>query len=216
MRRRLTQLKELGLNVSASNKFVKRLFDIVVSFIGLLMTAPVIAVGWVAAAISTRNNGFFVQQRIGLNGKPFFVLKLRSMRVMPELQSSVTADGDRRITKTGRILRKLKIDELPQLWNVLVGQMSLVGPRPDVAGFADQLQGEDRVVLTIRPGITGPATIAFRNEEEILASVNNPEVYNREVIWPEKVAINRQYIQEQSLVGDIKLLWQTVVGTRMP
>ena len=112
-------------------------------------------------------------------------------------------------------LDRWSIDELPQLWNIIRGDMSLVGPRPDVAGFADQLQGGDRVVLTIRPGITGPATIAFRNEEEILASVDNPEVYNREVIWPEKVAINKQYIQEQSLVGDIKLLWQTVVGTRM-
>ena len=126
-----------------------------------------------------------------------------------------TADGDQRITKTGRILRKLKIDELPQLFNVLLGQMSLVGPRPDVPGFADQLAGDDRIILSIRPGITGPASIAFRNEEEILAAVDDPEVYNREVIWPEKVAINKQYVQTQSLLGDVKLILQTVVGTRV-
>ena len=127
----------------------------------------------------------------------------------------MTADGDQRITKTGRILRKLKIDELPQLFNVLLGQMSLVGPRPDVPGFADQLTGDDRIILSIRPGITGPASIAFRNEEEILASVDDPETYNREVIWPEKVAINKQYVQSQSLLGDVKLILQTVVGTRV-
>ena len=130
-------------------------------------------------------------------------------------QTNVTADGDQRITKTGRILRKLKIDELPQLFNVLLGQMSLVGPRPDVPGFADQLTGDDRIILSIRPGITGPASIAFRNEEEILASVDDPETYNREVIWPEKVAINKQYVQSQSLLGDVKLILQTVVGTRV-
>ena len=93
--------------------------------------------------------------------------------------------------------------------------MSLVGPRPDVPGFADQLTGDDRIILSIRPGITGPASIAFRNEEEILASVDDPETYNREVIWPEKVAINKQYVQSQSLLGDVKLIFQTVVGTRV-
>ena len=147
-----------------------------------------------------------------MNGKQFPLLKLRSMRVIAGSQTNVTADGDQRITKTGRILRKLKIDELPQLFNVLLGQMSLVGPRPDVPGFADQLTGDDRIILSIRPGITGPASIAFRKEEEILASVDDPETYNREVIWPEKVAINKQYVQSQSLLGDVKLILQTVLG----
>ena len=182
---------------------------------GLIFVLPIIALGWLAATISTRKNGFFIQQRVGMNGKQFPLLKLRSMRVIAGPQTNVTADGDQRITKTGRILRKLKIDELPQLFNVLLGQMSLVGPRPDVPGFADQLTGDDRIILSIRPGITGPASIAFRNEEEILAAVDDPEVYNREVIWPEKVAINKQYVQTQSLLGDVKLILQTVVGTRV-
>ena len=117
-----------------------------------------------------------------MNGKQFPLLKLRSMRVIAGSQTNVTADGDQRITKTGRMLRKLKIDELPQLFNVLLGQMSLVGPRPDVPGFADQLTGDDRIILSIRPGITGPASIAFRNEEEILASVDDPETYNLSLI----------------------------------
>ena len=183
--------------------------------VGLIMVAPVIALGWLAATISTRKNGFFIQQRVGMNGKPFPLFKLRSMRESSGHQTMVTADGDQRITKVGRILRKLKIDELPQLLNVLLGHMSIVGPRPDVPGFADKLVGDDRIILSIRPGITGPASIAFRDEEEILASVDEPEVYNREVIWPKKVEINKQYIQEQSLLGDIKLMWQTVVGTRI-
>ena len=201
--------------MSTSQKILKRLFDVVVAFVGLIVVAPIIVLGWIAAAISTRNNGFFVQRRVGLNGKQFPLLKLRSMRVIPGQQTNVTADGDRRITKTGRILRKLKVDELPQLVNVLLGHMSLVGPRPDVPGFADQLDGDDRIVLSIRPGITGPATLAFRDEEEILASVDNPETYNREVIWPKKVALNKQYVQDQSLLGDIKLLWETALGTRL-
>ena len=201
--------------MSIPQRIFKRLFDLVVSIVGLIFVAPIIALGWLAAAVSTRNNGFFVQQRVGMNGKKFPLLKLRSMRVTPGQQTNVTADGDQRITKTGRILRKLKIDELPQLFNVVLGQMSLVGPRPDVPGFADQLAGDDRIILSIRPGITGPASIAFRDEEDVLAGVEDPETYNREVIWPEKVAINKQYVQSQSLLGDIKLILQTVVGTRV-
>jgi len=199
--------------LSTSQKICKRLFDLVVSFAALIFIWPIIVLGWLAATISTGKNGFFVQQRVGLNGQLFPLLKLRSMRVVPGQQTTVTADGDQRITKTGRILRKLKIDELPQLMNVLLGHMSLVGPRPDVPGFADQLADDDQIVLSVRPGITGPATIAFRNEEEMLAAVEDPETYNREVIWPKKVALNKQYVQSQSLLGDVKLLWQTVIGT---
>jgi len=199
--------------LSTSQKICKRLFDLVVSFAALIFIWPIIVLGWLAASISTGKNGFFVQQRVGLNGQLFPLLKLRSMRVVPGQQTTVTADGDQRITKTGRILRKLKIDELPQLMNVLLGHMSLVGPRPDVPGFADQLADDDQIVLSVRPGITGPATIAFRNEEEMLAAVEDPETYNREVIWPKKVALNKQYVQSQSLLGDVKLLWQTVIGT---
>ena len=149
-----------------------------------------------------------------MNGKLFPVYKLRSMRVIPGQQSNVTAGGDVRITKIGRILRQLKIDELPQLLNVLLGQMSLVGPRPDVPGFADELKGDDRIILSVRPGVTGITQVVIRDEEEILASVDDPETYNREVIWPQKIELNKQYIQNQSLFGDIKLILQTIFGTR--
>ena len=196
------------------DQLLKRAFDLVVAAIGLLVFWPLIFVGWIAATISTRQNGFFFQKRVGYQGRLFSVVKLRSMKAVEGLTTTVTSDKDVRVTPVGWWLRKLKFDELPQLFNVLLGQMSFVGPRPDVPGFADQLTGEDRIVLTIRPGITGPATIAFRNEEELLAGVDDPESYNREVIWPEKVRLNKDYIRDYSLRGDIKYIWQTAVGSR--
>jgi lipopolysaccharide/colanic/teichoic acid biosynthesis glycosyltransferase len=127
-----------------------------------------------------------------------------------ESWSTVTTASDQRVTRVGRMMRRAKIDELPQLYNVLLGQMSFVGPRPDVPGFADKLAGEDRVILTMRPGITGPATLKYRNEEEILASVDDPETYNRDVIFPDKVRLNRQYVQNWSFSQDIWFIWRTV------
>ena len=205
-------MPEKIIGLTKTQKLVKRSFDLVVALIGLLIVSPLILFGWIAAAISTKANGFFVQSRIGMDGKPFPLIKLRSMRAVKGVTTSVTSDTDVRITKTGRVLRKLKLDELPQLFNVVLGQMSLVGPRPDVAGFADELQGDDRIVLSVRPGVTGPASIAFRREEETLASVDDPEKYNREVIWPEKVRLNIDYIQNYSLGLDIKYIWQTAFG----
>jgi len=198
--------------LSSSQRVIKRVFDVVVSLVGIVVLWPVILVGWIASAISTRANGFFIQKRVGLHGEMFSLLKLRSMRQVAGITTSVTSDKDVRITATGRVLRKLKIDELPQLFNVLAGQMSLVGPRPDVSGFADKLEGDDRQVLSVRPGITGPASIAFRKEEEILAGVENPEAYNRKVIWPEKVRINKAYIRDYSLAQDLKYILQTILG----
>lgn len=126
--------------------------------------------------------------------------------------TTVTTTGDIRITQLGAKLRRWKLDELPQLWNVLKGDMSFVGPRPDVPGFMDRLQGEDRAILTLRPGITGPATLKYRNEEEILSKVPDPETYNSEVIWPDKVKINLQYLHNWSLIGDLRYIKQTVIG----
>jgi lipopolysaccharide/colanic/teichoic acid biosynthesis glycosyltransferase len=124
----------------------------------------------------------------------------------------LTTSDDMRITRLGRFFRTTKIDELPQLINVFLGYMSFVGPRPDVPGFADSLQGEDRLILTIRPGITGPATLKFRSEEALLASASDPEQYNREVIFPEKVRLNREYIEQYSFWLDIKYILQTLCG----
>jgi lipopolysaccharide/colanic/teichoic acid biosynthesis glycosyltransferase len=125
---------------------------------------------------------------------------------------SVTTGVDKRVTPIGRILRKYKLDELPQLWNVFTGTMSFVGPRPDVSGYADKLTGEDRIILSVRPGITGPASLRFRNEEELLAKVDNPQQYNDEVIWPRKVTINREYVEHYSFIKDILYIFATVFG----
>jgi lipopolysaccharide/colanic/teichoic acid biosynthesis glycosyltransferase len=193
---------------------VKRAMDLVVATLGLLVTAPVIAVAWVAATIDTRQNGLFRQSRVGMGGGTFDVLKIRTMR--GDAGTTVTTSYDVRITRLGALLRGLKIDELPQLVNVVRGEMSLVGPRPDVPGFADALTGADRIVLSVRPGITGPAALAFRHEESLLASVADPETYNREVIWPEKVRINREYVQNWSLAGDLRCLLGTVSSVLEP
>ncbi len=153
----------------------------------------------------------FKQKRVGKEGKLFTMYKFRSMTV-GHGGSSVSVAGESRITPLGAKLRKYKLDELPELWNVLIGDMSFVGPRPDVPGYADKLQGEDRLILNLRPGITGPASLKYKNEEEILAQVEDPQKYNDEVIYPDKVKINLEYYYHHSLIGDIKLIIQTVCG----
>lgn len=191
--------------------FVKRAFDITLAAIGLLAAAPFIALGWLAAAIETRRNGFFTQERVGRHGRIFRIVKLRTMRDDACALGTVTAADDPRITRTGAVLRRTKVDELPQLWNVLVGDMSFVGPRPDVPGYADRLEGEDRIILSVRPGITGPATVKYRNEEELLSRQPDAQRYNREVIWPDKVRINKEYVRTRSFRNDLKYLFRTVI-----
>jgi lipopolysaccharide/colanic/teichoic acid biosynthesis glycosyltransferase len=198
--------------LSLGNRFLKRSLDLLVAIVGLVAFGWLILLGWLAATIDTGLNGFFTQTRVGRYGKPFKVIKLRTMKVSKTVTTTVTTKKDPRITRLGALLRKTKIDELPQLINVLLGQMSLVGPRPDVPGFADKLEGPDRIVLTIRPGITGPASLKYRNEEEILAAQADPERYNREVIFVDKVRINREYIENYSILKDFKYIWQTAFG----
>ena len=156
----------------------------------------------------------FKQARIGRHGKPFTMYKFRTMTVNHS-GSSVSVAGESRITPLGAVLRKYKIDELPELWNVLIADMSFVGPRPDVPGYADALTGDDREVLLLRPGITGPASLKYRNEEEILAAVDNPQIYNDTIIFPDKVRINRYYLHNYSFVSDIKMILCTVLGKTM-
>ncbi|MFI9653040.1 sugar transferase [Guyparkeria halopsychrophila] len=191
---------------------LKRTFDLVVAGVGLLATFWLILLASLAASIDTRGNGFFTQRRVGKDGRIFTVVKIKTMRPVKNVDTTVTRSGDPRVTPLGRFFRRTKIDELPQLWNVLVGDMSFVGPRPDVPGFADRLEGEERMMLSIRPGITGPATLKYRNEEELLAAASDPEAYNREVIWPDKVCINLEYIRHWSLKTDLANIWRTVVG----
>jgi len=196
--------------MSKKDKLIKRIFDFVLALMGLLITWPIILVAWIIASIETKSNGMFSQIRVGENGKLFKIYKIKTMK--DKKGTTITTANDKRITKSGKIFRKYKIDELPQLWNVLIGDMSFVGPRPDVPGYADKLEGDDRIVLSIKPGITGPASLKYKNEEEILAQVKNPKEYNDKVIWPDKVKINKEYIKNWSLKKDIEYIIKTVKG----
>lgn len=202
-------MSSLAGGLSLRSTIVKRVFDLVFSFLGLFFLWWLILITAFMAKMDTGKSGFFTQQRVGRFGKLFKVIKIRTMRTIPDIETTVTAAGDCRITKLGRFFRKAKIDELPQLINVLLGQMSFVGPRPDVSGFADMLEGDDQVILSIRPGITGPATLQYRNEEKLLASVDDPEIYNRDIIFPDKVKITREYIKNYTLLADIKYIFST-------
>ena len=189
---------------------MKFFFDRVVSFLGLLFLWPVLVV--IALLIRARMPGgsvIFKQQRVGKDARLFTMYKFRSMTI-GHSGSSVSVAGESRITPLGAVLRKYKLDELPELWNVFIGDMSFVGPRPDVPGYADKLSGEDRLILKLRPGITGPASLKYRNEEEILAQVDDPIRYNDEVIYPDKVRINLDYYRHHTFIGDLRYIFQTV------
>ena len=194
---------------------LKWIFDRIVSFIGLSCLWPVLIV--VAILIKIKMPGgpaLFTQKRVGRHGKLFTMHKFRSMTVSHS-GSSVSVAGEARITPLGAKLRKYKLDELPELWDVLIGNMSFVGPRPDVPGYADQLKGDDCRVLELRPGITGPASLKYRDEEELLAKVENPIEYNDTVIYPDKVRINLYYLDHYSFIKDIQMILCTVLGKRM-
>ena len=215
---------------------LKCLFDRLFSFVGLMFLWPVLVV--VAILIKIKMPGgpvLFVQKRVGKDGKLFDCHKFRTMTVKHD-GSTVSVAGDRRITPLGAKLRHYKLDELPGLWDVLIGNMSFVGPRPDVPGYADQLQGDDRDVLKLRPGITGPATLKYRLEDEMLADVRNlmlesryipiaqiaamsdqelAEWYNDHVIYPDKVRLNCYYYRHYSFAKDIQMIVCTVLGKKM-
>lgn len=193
----------------------KYIFDRLMALIGLLVLWPVLLV--VAILIKVKMPGgpvIFKQKRVGRNGRLFTMYKFRSMSV-GHGGSSVSVAGESRITPLGAKLRKYKLDELPELWNVLIGDMSFVGPRPDVPGYADQLKGEDRDVLKLRPGITGPASLKYRDEEELLAKQYDPQKYNDEVIFPDKVRINLYYLRHYSFIRDIQMIISTVLGKKI-
>ena len=198
--------------LSTTDKFQKRLFDIVLSTAGICMTWWIMLIAWTIASFETKSNGLFMQKRIGKNAKPFTILKVKTMRSVQGTDTTVTTSRDKRITKSGILFRKFKIDELPQLFNILFGSMSFVGPRPDVPGFADKLQGEDKILLSLNPGLTGPASLKYKDEEEILSQQKEPEQYNRDVIWPDKVSINLNYMKEWSLKKDIIYIMRTILG----
>ena len=217
---------------------LKIVFDKVVSLVGLIVLSPLLLI--VALLIKWKMPGpiLFCQQRVGRYGRIFTVYKFRTMTVKAEASvasrnseaTSIASQEQSRITPLGEKLRRYKLDELPELWNVLKGDMSFVGPRPDVPGYADQLQGEDREVLLLRPGITGPASLKYRNEEDILEAVDKAlqkgrsglpmgittvQEYNDNVIYPDKVRLNRYYLHHYSFIKDIQMIVCTVLGKRM-
>ena len=191
----------------------KRLFDFCCSLLGLIILLPLLILISLIIKITSRGPVLFFQTRVGKDGNDFVLVKFRSMKVNHNLCSTVTTRGDSRITKVGAILRKYKLDELPELWNVLKGEMSLVGPRPDVRGYADKLIGRDRDILKMRPGITGIASLKYANEEEILEKQLDPQTYNDEIIFPDKIKLNLDYYENQSLWLDIKIIFATIFRT---
>ena len=191
---------------------LKSIFDRTASFFGLVFLFPVLIVVGILIRIKMPGGPIiFKQRRVGQHGQLFTMYKFRSMTV-GHSGSSVSVKGESRITPLGAKLRKYKLDELPELWNVLIGDMSLVGPRPDVPGYADKLEGENRRMLLLKPGITGPASLKYRNEEEILAEQENPQKYNDAVFFPDKVQINIEYLDNWSFWNDIKIIIYTVLG----
>ncbi len=177
---------------------------------GLLIFGWLILLSAFIAYLETKKSGFFIQSRVGMNGRLFKCIKIRTMIPKDSISTSVTTTNDPRITRCGRFFRKYKVDELPQLINILKGDMSFVGPRPDVPGYADKLKGAETVILSLRPGITGPATIKYADEESVLANTEDPEAFNAGVIWPDKVLLNSEYVRTWSFKKDIRYLIETV------
>lgn len=195
------------------NMIIKYIFDRIFALIGLIILSPVILVVFIIHKIKMPKGSFLYRQvRIGKGGRPFRIFKIRTMRDESETEGSVTTADDPRVLPFGRWLRETKVDTFIELFNILIGDMSFVGPRPDVPGYADKLEGDDRVILKMRPGLTGPASIKYRHEDRILAQQNDPQKYNDEVIWPDKVKINKEYYENWSVWKDISILWKTVLG----
>lgn len=178
---------------------LKRIFDIILALLLLLLLGGFLIVFWIASIIDTHSNGLFLQQRIGQHGKKFTILKLRTFHI---------ATG--KVSAFGQFVRNHKIDEFPQLINILKGDMSFVGPRPDVPGYYDKLEGENQKILLLKPGLTCEASIKYFDEECILAQQENPQQYNDTVIFPDKVKLNLNYYYHRSFVGDLCILWKTI------
>ncbi len=188
---------------------VKRSFDIVVSFIGLIFLSPLLATIAILIKLRTPGPVLFRQVRTGENDKPFVLYKFRTM-IVNHGGSSISMKGEGRITSLGAILRKYKLDELPELVNVLKGDMSFVGPRPDLPEYTQKLEGDELKILDLRPGITSPASLKYVNEEEIVASASDPITYYNEVIWPDKVKLNLEYQKNRSFFGDLVIIIKTI------
>ena len=192
---------------------LKYLFDRIFSLILLVVLSPVLLVLFIIYKIKMPKGSFLYRQvRVGKDGKLFRIFKIRTMVNDAENSGSVTIADDERILPFGKWLRESKVDTFMELINILIGDMSFVGPRPDVPGYADKLEGDDRIILKMRPGLTGPASIKYRHEDRILAQQDDPLKYNDEVIWPDKVKINKEYCENWSIWLDMSIMWKTIFG----
>lgn len=195
---------------SSGRLYRKRLFDMVCAALGLLILSPVLLVCALLVGLTSPGGVLFRQERIGKDGVPFTIYKFRSMR-KDNAGLKISTSRDTRITSVGRVLRKTKLDELPQLWNVLKGDMSFVGPRPEVREYTDLYTPEQRQVLMVRPGITGLASIRYRNENELLTASSDPNRTYIDEVMPAKLALDLKYIPCACVSYDIKLIWETLV-----
>lgn len=192
---------------------LKRCFDIAVSAVGLLCLSPIFLFIAIWIVLDSSGGVFYKQKRVGLGNRDFELYKFRSMRPKADQQGLITIGGrDPRVTRSGYYIRKFKLDELPQLINVLKGDMSIVGPRPEVRKYVDMYTPEQMQVLTVRPGITDLASIKYRNENEILESVQDPEAYYIKTIMPDKLAINLQYVHQQGFISDMGIIGKTLLA----
>ena len=189
---------------------MKVIFDYFFSLLGVILLSPMIVLISVLIKITSKGPIFYTQRRVGRFGKLFVILKFRTMYYRHRDNNTITIQGDERITNLGHILRKYKLDELPSLINILKGEMSFVGPRPDVPGYADKLKGDSAKILELKPGITSYASIKYANEENILALQKNPIKYNNEIIYPDKVKLNMYYYHNHSIWIDIKIIFATI------
>lgn len=195
--------------LTGNQQIVKRIFDLFISVVILPFVIIPLILLFVLATLDTGKNGLFVQKRIGRSGIPFKLYKIRSLKGEDHPDALAIKQNE---TKFGSWLRRSKLDELPQLFNVIAGSMSLVGPRPDVAGYADLLEGENKIILLVRPGITGPATLKYKDEDKMLLQQSDPKNYNDNVIWPDKVAINVDYVKNWSLKKDVFFLIKSILN----
>lgn len=189
---------------------IKRLFDLIFAIFGLLLLLPFFLAISILIKIDSKGSVFFIQDRVGQDTFLFKIIKFRTMIISEEIKSTISIKGDVRVTKFGEILRRYKIDELPELINILRGEMSFVGPRPDVPGYADKLNGDARNILKLRPGITSLASLKYSNEELLLSQQKNPIDYNNNIIYPDKVKMNLNYYKNHNLWIDIKIIFATI------
>lgn len=195
-------------------KVVKFILDRVLALVGILLCWPLLLVLAIMVKCSDGGDAFFSQERVGFHGKIFKIHKFRSMK--PNSSGGmITASGEDRITPLGAVLRKYKLDELPQLWSVLIGDMSFVGPRPRVKGYADRLRGSERDLLSMRPGITGPDSLKYRREEFMLAGIPDPVAYHDTYFYPDKVRIGLYYVRHYSFLMDIKIIFATLFDKKI-